>query len=143
MTENFSEDLLIGHYSTIMKENKFYTACEDSKIPFIGADDISAVSFRALTDEKSHNTGHYILGPELLTNDEVSIYQTILYTKEKKKKKKENKNLMKAFFPLTTISRLRKNSPERLGERSYMSRLARSKESNSPWRMAYRNSMPN
>ena len=48
-----------------------YTACGDGKIPFVSATDIAAVAFRTLTDEKPHNTDYRVLGPDLLTYDEV------------------------------------------------------------------------
>lgn len=38
----------------------------------MSAIDIAAVVFRALTDPKSHNCDYRILGPELLTYDEVA-----------------------------------------------------------------------
>ena len=47
------------------------TATEDGCIPFVSTHDIADVAFRALTDEKSHNTEHLIVGPELYTHDEV------------------------------------------------------------------------
>ncbi|KAF9818518.1 hypothetical protein IEO21_02756 [Rhodonia placenta] len=48
------------HQFTIKDEGKIYTACGDGKIPFISATDIAAVAFRALTDEKPHNTDYRI-----------------------------------------------------------------------------------
>lgn len=57
--------------TSIKEEGKIYTATGDGKIPFVSATDIAAVAFRALTDEKPHNTSYYILGPELLTYDQV------------------------------------------------------------------------
>ena len=56
---------------TITQLGKIYTACQDGKIPFVSADDIARVAFHALTDEKSFNCDLRILGPELLTYDEV------------------------------------------------------------------------
>ena len=49
----------------------YVTACGDGKIPFVSATDIAAAAFHALTDTKLHNTDYRILGPELLTYDEV------------------------------------------------------------------------
>lgn len=66
--ENFSN---YSHQITIKTEGKIYTACEDGKISFVNAADIARVAFHALTDTKSHNTDYRILGPELLTYDEV------------------------------------------------------------------------
>jgi uncharacterized protein YbjT (DUF2867 family) len=43
-----------------------------AKSPFVSADDVAAVAFRALTDEVAHNTDHLLLGPELLSYDDVS-----------------------------------------------------------------------
>ncbi|KAJ9642050.1 hypothetical protein H2199_005265 [Coniosporium tulheliwenetii] len=67
--ENFSE---WQHLATIKDEGKIYTACGDGKIPFISATDIAAVAFHALTDERPHNTDYRVLGPELLTHDEIA-----------------------------------------------------------------------
>ena len=47
------------------------TATMDGRIPFVSADDIADVAFRALTDKESHNTEHLIVGPELYSHDEV------------------------------------------------------------------------
>lgn len=68
MIENFSE---LWHFASIKDEGKIYTASGDGKVPFIAALDIAAVAFRALTDEKPHNTDYRVLGPELLTYDNV------------------------------------------------------------------------
>jgi festuclavine dehydrogenase len=67
--ENFSE---MAHLYTIRDEDKIITATGDGKLPFVSADDIATVAFRALTDKVAHNTDHLILGPELLSYDEVS-----------------------------------------------------------------------
>jgi ergot alkaloid biosynthesis protein len=66
--ENFSEQ---AQKSTIQGQSRIYSACGDGRIPFVSAGDIAAVAFRALTDEKSHDTSYRILGPELLTYDQV------------------------------------------------------------------------
>ncbi|KAL8649178.1 MAG: hypothetical protein Q9210_004555 [Variospora velana] len=73
--ENFTQR---EHYSTIKGEGKIYTACGEGKIPFISAGDIAAVAFHALTDVKSHDTAYSILGPELLTYDEVGRQRLII-----------------------------------------------------------------
>ncbi|OSX68124.1 hypothetical protein POSPLADRAFT_1043265 [Postia placenta MAD-698-R-SB12] len=67
--ENFSEGI---HCATVRDEGKIYTACGDGKISFVSASDIAAVAFRPLTDEKPHNTDYRVLGPELLTHDEIA-----------------------------------------------------------------------
>lgn len=66
--ENFLDD---GLRSLIKKQGKLCTATGNGKAPFVSADDIAAVAYRALTDEKSHNTDYLVLGPELLNHDEV------------------------------------------------------------------------
>ena len=69
--ENFSEPGQ-GHIFTIQGEGKIYTACEDGKIPFVSANDIAAVAFKMLTIEKIPTNGCIILGPELLTYDQIA-----------------------------------------------------------------------
>ncbi|KAK0243276.1 hypothetical protein EDD85DRAFT_322719 [Armillaria nabsnona] len=66
--ENFSE----LHRKPIKPEDKIYSAAGDGKVPFVSAEDIAAVAFRALVDPQSHNTDHFIRGPELLSYDEVA-----------------------------------------------------------------------
>lgn len=48
-----------------------HSSLEDGKIPFVSATDIAAVVFRELIDEKPHNTSYHVLGPEILTYDQV------------------------------------------------------------------------
>ena len=70
--ENFSEE---AQRFAIKDSSELYTACDDGKTPFVSAADITAVASRALTDKKPHNNGYRILGPELLTYDEMSYHQ--------------------------------------------------------------------
>lgn len=67
--ENFSEK---QHLPTIRNEGKIYSATRTGRIPWVSAEDIAAVAFKALTDETSHDTDHIILGPELLSYADVS-----------------------------------------------------------------------
>lgn len=60
-----------GHFETITQHSSLFTACADGKIPWVSANDIAAVAFRCLTDEKPHNRAYRILGPQLLSYDEV------------------------------------------------------------------------
>ena len=69
--ENFSEQ---GHLHTIRNESKFYTASGNGKIPLIASADIAAVAARLLTDPQPHNQDYLILGPELLTYDDVRTF---------------------------------------------------------------------
>jgi len=55
----------------IREHDTIATGAGDGRIPFISADDIAEVAFRALTDEKSHNTEHVIVGPDVYNYDEV------------------------------------------------------------------------
>ena len=50
---------------------KMYSATGEGKIPWVSTHDIAAVAFRALVDEKPHNTDYIILGPELLSYADV------------------------------------------------------------------------
>lgn len=56
----------------IRDNNTIITASGDGKLGFISADDIADLAVQALTDEKSHNTDHIIVGPDLLSYDDVS-----------------------------------------------------------------------
>jgi uncharacterized protein YbjT (DUF2867 family) len=51
--------------------NSIFTAAQDGQIPFISADDIADVAYHALTDAKAPNCDLRVLGPELLTYDDV------------------------------------------------------------------------
>ncbi|OJD15146.1 hypothetical protein AJ78_04571 [Emergomyces pasteurianus Ep9510] len=77
--ENISES---QHLPSIKGERKIYSATGEGRVPFISADDIARVAFRALTDARPHNTEHIILGPELLSYDDVAeILSSILASK--------------------------------------------------------------
>lgn len=67
--ENLTEN---GPRQLIRDQGKIYTACGQGKIPFVSATDIAAVAYRALTDSDSHNCDHRVLGPELLTYDDIA-----------------------------------------------------------------------
>ncbi|OQU98159.1 hypothetical protein CLAIMM_03983 [Cladophialophora immunda] len=60
------------HLPTIRNENRIYTACEDGKAPFISAIDIAAVAYEVLTCESPQHCDYRLLGPELLSYDEVA-----------------------------------------------------------------------
>ncbi|KAK0187499.1 hypothetical protein F5146DRAFT_1058985 [Armillaria mellea] len=72
----FFENFLTWHLPNIKEKNTIISASADGKIGFICADDIADLAVSALTDEKSHNTDHIIMGPELLTYDEVAALFT-------------------------------------------------------------------
>ena len=67
--QNFSEaDQLVP----IRDQGKVYSAIGNGKIPFVSTEDIARVAQCLLLDEKPHNTDYIILGPELLSHDDVS-----------------------------------------------------------------------
>ncbi|KAB2573232.1 Agroclavine dehydrogenase [Lasiodiplodia theobromae] len=68
----FMENMSEGWSQASVKSGMLVTACGDGKIPFISAEDIAAVVFHTLTDEKPHNTSYRLLGPELLTHDDIA-----------------------------------------------------------------------
>jgi len=59
------------YYKTIREDNMIVSAAKDGKIPFVSVDDIAEVAFKALVDEKSHNTDYVVVGPELFSYDDV------------------------------------------------------------------------
>ncbi|KAL8645027.1 MAG: hypothetical protein Q9210_006943 [Variospora velana] len=62
--ENLAES---AHLPTIRNEGKLYSASGKGKIPWVSADDIAAVTYRALVDKQSHNCDQVVLGKELLS----------------------------------------------------------------------------
>ncbi|OQE43094.1 hypothetical protein PENCOP_c003G03057 [Penicillium coprophilum] len=69
----FMENLSDEAPSIVIRDHsKIFSACGDGRIPFVSAIDIAAVAFRAITDPQSHNCDYRVLGPELLTYDEVA-----------------------------------------------------------------------
>jgi len=68
--ENIAEQ--DNHVASIRDESKIYSASGDGRIPWISADDIAAVAVQILTRADLPNTEFLILGPELLTYDDVS-----------------------------------------------------------------------
>ncbi|KAN0095231.1 NAD(P)-binding protein [Hyaloscypha variabilis] len=60
------------HIGSIKNEGKIYSACGDGKVPFVSVADIAAVAFYALTVEKLPSTDYRVLGPELLTHDQLA-----------------------------------------------------------------------
>ncbi|KAG1729588.1 ergot alkaloid A [Suillus lakei] len=67
--ENFSEQ---QYLPSIRDEDRILTATGEGRVPFISAEDIADVAYRALVDERSHDTDHLILGPELFSYDEIA-----------------------------------------------------------------------
>lgn len=70
MTENFLDR---ATFPTIWAKDAIITATGDGKLGFVSTEDIADVAVSALTDEKSHNTYHIIVGPELLSYSDVSL----------------------------------------------------------------------
>lgn len=65
-----------NQFLSIKSESKIYSATGDGKVPFISVIDIARVALYALTDKKPHETEYVVLGPELLTYDQVRIFLT-------------------------------------------------------------------
>lgn len=67
MAENFTH----GKSASIQKIGEMYSATEDGKVSWISTDDVGAVAFKALTDERLKNIDPLLFGPELLSYDDV------------------------------------------------------------------------
>jgi festuclavine dehydrogenase len=67
-TENFSEQRSRGDLRT---GDTIYSATGEDKVPFVAAADVAAIAFRALTDQACNSTDLVVLGPELLSYDQV------------------------------------------------------------------------
>jgi festuclavine dehydrogenase len=70
LKENFSSEMRAARFDE--DKGEIYSSTGKGKIPWISVKDIGAVGYRALVDEVSHNTEHILLGPELLSYDDVS-----------------------------------------------------------------------
>ena len=70
--ENFA--VQPNHVESIKNEGKVYSATGDGKIPWVSADDIAAVAVQTLTMAEAPNTEYLVLGPELLSYDDVSYF---------------------------------------------------------------------
>ena len=69
LPENFSE---LHHAPTIRDQSAIFSATRDGRISFISVSDIAAVASRALTDTRPHNCDYILVGPELLSYDQVA-----------------------------------------------------------------------
>lgn len=78
MVENLSE---AQYVASIRDEGKIYTACGDGKVPFVSAKDIAVTAYHGLVDPKPLPSDLRVLGPELLTYDEVSTCHKDFETK--------------------------------------------------------------
>lgn len=67
--ENLSE---AHHRPTIRDEGKLYSATGDGRTQWVSAEDIAAVAYRALLDEKSHDCDHVLVGTGLLSYGQVT-----------------------------------------------------------------------
>ncbi|KAF7878926.1 hypothetical protein EAF04_000129 [Stromatinia cepivora] len=69
---------LMDHFSNfqylieIQKMNKIVSATGEGRLPFVSADDVAAVGFHALTSPNFPMRDLVILGPELLSYDDVA-----------------------------------------------------------------------
>lgn len=80
ITEN-----LFKHYYLhgIRTENKLYSSTGNGKMGFVAVDDIAAAALALLASKsKLNGDAHLIIGPELLTHDEVkSMYPVAVRSK--------------------------------------------------------------
>ncbi|KAK4192797.1 hypothetical protein QBC35DRAFT_483411 [Podospora australis] len=61
-----------NHANSIRDESKLYSATSEGKIPWVSADDIAAVAMRLLTNVDPPNTEYVVLGPELLSYEDIA-----------------------------------------------------------------------
>ncbi|KDQ27409.1 hypothetical protein PLEOSDRAFT_1089325, partial [Pleurotus ostreatus PC15] len=73
----FQENFLMPEYlSLIVKENIIVSAAGDGRVPWISADDIAATAVKAFTAETIEQRDLYVVGPELLSYDDVAALFT-------------------------------------------------------------------
>ena len=54
-------------------DSEIGSVAKDGRVAFVSVDDIAKAALDALLDKKSRNTDRYIVGPELLSYDEVRV----------------------------------------------------------------------
>ena len=107
--ENFS---LPGEiqYESIQREGKIYSATGESRVPFVSVDDVAQLAFRALDSKHLSSTEHVIMGPQLLSYDEVAtvlsrvIGKSIVHVKLEERELTEK--LQSSGIPLEDASML-------------------------------------
>ncbi|KAG6850750.1 hypothetical protein H0H93_009373 [Arthromyces matolae] len=72
----FMDNFSTLYLREIVSNNCIPTTMRDGRVPYIAADDISELAVRALTDEKSHNMDHIIVGPEAYSHEEIAAIFT-------------------------------------------------------------------
>ncbi|OLN83430.1 Agroclavine dehydrogenase [Colletotrichum chlorophyti] len=68
--QNFAEQE--NHRGSIANESTIYSATADGKIPWIATEDIAACAFQLLTQPNAPNDQYLILGPELLSYEDIA-----------------------------------------------------------------------
>lgn len=68
----FMENFVESHLATIRDHDAIYSATDDGLVPFIAADDIAEVAFRALTNNEAVNSDLVITGPKALSYGEAA-----------------------------------------------------------------------
>lgn len=59
---------------SIRNQDEIFSSAQDNKSGFISIEDVAEAAYDALVAEKSQNTDFYMVGPELYTHDEVSVF---------------------------------------------------------------------
>ncbi|KIV95362.1 hypothetical protein, variant [Exophiala mesophila] len=78
----FMDNLIMDVFNKeIIDKGQISSGAKNGKLPWVSAEDIAAVAYRLLTDEKPHNTDYTVRGPELLTYDQVSLFQQFCWRK--------------------------------------------------------------
>ncbi|KHN94883.1 nucleoside-diphosphate-sugar epimerase family protein [Metarhizium album ARSEF 1941] len=69
----FMDNLSDGfHLKTIREENTIYSCVGEAKVPFVNSLDVGGVAYAALTQPEPPNKDFRIVGPALLTHDDVA-----------------------------------------------------------------------
>ncbi|KAF8157093.1 hypothetical protein B0H34DRAFT_712102 [Crassisporium funariophilum] len=68
----FIQNFGVNFVHSITHEDHVFSAAKDGRIPFISTEDIAQAAFDALTAAKSPNQDYFIVGPELLSYDDVA-----------------------------------------------------------------------
>ena len=76
MLTMFTENFGTIFYQSIREQNEIYSVAKDGLLPFVSAEDIAQAAFDALVSTQSPNKECYVVGPELLSYDQVSKFSS-------------------------------------------------------------------
>ncbi|KAJ7486716.1 hypothetical protein FB451DRAFT_1337460 [Mycena latifolia] len=93
----FFDNLLLIYSDSIRANDEILSAAEDGLIGYISTEDIAEVAFKALVDDVIENTQPILVGPELLSYDQIAKMLSEVLGREVKHKRLTMEELTKVL----------------------------------------------